>query len=99
MSKYFRKKKSLERETRIAKERVAILKERIEREPESAFAKSYTKTLLKISKKYRIRLPAGFLSRLCRDCNNYRVLGKTAKIRIFKGKRIVICNCGRKEKA
>src|SRR3989338_7607773 len=99
MSSYYKKRKKLEIEIRIAKERVQILKERIEREPESSFAKSYAKTLLKIAKKYRIRLPAGFLHKLCRDCNNYRVLGKTAKIRIFKGKRIVICNCWRKEKA
>ncbi len=99
MSKYFRKKRKMEMEIRIAKERVQILKERIEKQPESPFAKPYAKTLLKIAKKYRLRLPSGFLHRLCLACNTYRTQGKTAKIRIFNGKRVVICKCGAREKA
>ncbi|NPA74943.1 MAG: RNAase P [Euryarchaeota archaeon] len=58
-------------------------------------ANRYAALILKISRKYNIRLNRERKMRICKKCGAFLYPGKTATVRLKRGKLIIKChNCG-----
>ncbi len=95
MRKYQGKKRYAKK---IAKERIEILfsmANKATKNNEFDLARRYVDLILKISRKYKVRLKKEQKYRICKKCHTYLVPGKTAKVRLKKGKVVVKCErCG-----
>ncbi len=83
---------------KIARERIEILfelaRERAE-EGDIKLSRRYVDLLLKIARKYNIRLPREKKYHICKECHTFLIPGKTAKVRLKKGKVVIKClHCG-----
>ena len=90
-------KKKLAR--RIAKERIRILfslAESYANKGDLELSSRYVELILKIARKYNIRLPREMKYRICKKCNCFIIPGKNATVRLKKGKVVIKClECGR----
>jgi RNase P subunit RPR2 len=96
MAKQFsRKKHNVLENKEIAKERIKILFSKIRENPSGKYSPRYVKLIFAISRKYRVPKPSRLIKRHCPDCFRYLVIGKTARIRIKKGQKKLICACSK----
>jgi ribonuclease P protein subunit RPR2 len=72
----------------IARQRIQILFEQATRtfKENPELAQNYLLTAKKIAMAARVRLPVGYKRRVCKNCNNLLVPGKSSRVRI-KSKR------------
>ncbi len=85
-------KKKLAR--RIAKERIRILfslAESYAKRGDLDISSRYVELILKIARKYNIRLPREMKYRICKKCNCFIIPGKNATVRLKKGKVVIKC--------
>jgi len=83
---------------RIARERVEILYdlalEKL-REGDEELSRRYVEHILNLSRKYNLRLPREMKRSICKECHTILIPGKTAQVRLKKGKVVVKClRCG-----
>ncbi|RLF65467.1 MAG: ribonuclease P [Thermoplasmata archaeon] len=83
---------------RIVRERIEILmnlaKEFTERN-EIDLARDYIKLARRIAMKYNYKMPRIYKRFICKKCNAYLLPGKTARVRINRGKVSITCTlCG-----
>ncbi|RLI81289.1 ribonuclease P [Archaeoglobales archaeon] len=84
--------KKLER--KIARERIEILLEKALKDGNSLFARRYVELAMRISSKYRVRIPEKYRNTFCRKCFT-PFTSKTSKIRLSRGVKVIEClNCG-----
>ncbi len=88
--------KKLER--KIAKERIEILLgkalENALKRNDLLFSRRYVELAMRISSKYRVRIPEKYRNTFCRKCFT-PFNSKTSKIRLSKGVKIIEClSCG-----
>lgn len=58
-------------------------------------ANRYIEHILKLSKKYNIRLPREMKMYICKKCQSFLIPGRTSQVRLKKGKIVIKClNCG-----
>ena len=51
--------------------------------------------MLNLSTKYNVRLPRDMKRYICKDCHTFLLPGKTAQVRVKKGKIVIKClHCG-----
>lgn len=83
---------------RIARERINILYELAQNEAmngEEKLARRYVEHILNLSRKYNVRLPREMKMRICKKCHTFLIPGKTAQVRLKKGKVVIKClKCG-----
>jgi len=84
---------------RIARERIADLFARAEREAtrlDSKLANRYVQLARRVGTRYNIRLPAEYRELYCRGCSAYWVEGRTVRTRLRGARRVRTClSCGR----
>jgi len=83
---------------KIARERIEILfdlaREKT-REGDYDLSRRYVKLIFKIARKYNIRLPREKKYHMCKHCHTFLLPGKTAQVRLKKGKVVIKClHCG-----
>ncbi|MCD6370913.1 MAG: RNAase P [Thermoplasmata archaeon] len=55
----------------------------------------YIEHILKLSRKYNIRLPREMKMYICKKCHSFLIPGKTSQVRLKKGKIVIKClKCG-----
>jgi ribonuclease P protein subunit RPR2 len=87
-----RRDKRLER--KIARERIEILLEKALKNEDLFFARRYVELAMRISSKYRVRIPEKYRNMFCRKCFT-PYTSKTSKIRLSKGVKVIKClSCG-----
>ncbi len=95
MRKYQGKKRYAKK---IAKERIDILftlADKATKNNDFELARRYVELILKISRKYKVRLKKEQKYMICKKCHTYLLPGKTAKVRLKRGKVVVKCErCG-----
>ncbi len=83
---------------RIARERIKILYELAQNEAmngDEELARRYVDHILNLSRKYNVRLPGYMKMRICKKCHSFLLPGKTAQVRLKKGKVVIKClKCG-----
>ena len=83
---------------RIARERIKILYDMALREAmegDEALAKRYVELIFKLSRKYNVRIPREMKRHMCKECHTFLIPGKTAQVRLKKGKVVIKClRCG-----
>ena len=58
-------------------------------------ANRYIEHILKLSRKYNIRLPREMKMYICKKCHSFLIPGKTSQVRLKKGKIVIKClKCG-----
>ncbi len=79
---------------RIAKERIKTLfslAESYANMGDFELSSRYVELILRIARKYNIRLPKEMKYRICKKCNCFIIPGKNATVRLKKGKVIIKC--------
>ncbi len=79
---------------KIANERIHILfslAEECAKRGELDLASRYVELILKISRKYNIRIPKEIKYRICKKCHCLIVPGKNATVRLKNGKVVIKC--------
>ncbi len=83
---------------RIARERIEILYELAREEAirgDEELAKRYIEHMVKLSRKYNVRIPKEMKRHFCKKCYTFLIPGKTARVRLKKGKVVIKClRCG-----
>ena len=83
---------------RIAKERINILYSLAMEEAisgDESLARRYVEHIFNLSRKYNVRLPREMKRHMCKNCHTFLIPGKTARVRLKKGKVVVKClRCG-----
>jgi ribonuclease P protein subunit RPR2 len=83
-------------EKKIARERIEILLKRALdfRTRDIYLARRYVELAMRISSRYRVRIPPEYRHTFCRKC--YTPFStKTVRIRLIRGKKVMVCqNCG-----
>ena len=105
-SKKFRNRRSRKKpgeQIQIAKERIAILFSLAEKEfpkhPE--LSNRYVEIARKINMKFNVPIPGNLKKRFCKECKNYIVYGRNARVRLNSERKYVLItclNCGNKMK-
>ncbi len=83
---------------RIARERIENLYELAREEAirgDEELAKRYIEHMVKLSRKYNVRIPKEMKRHFCKKCYTFLIPGKTARVRLKKGKVVIKClRCG-----
>jgi len=83
---------------RIAWERIKILYElalKVTREGDEELARRYVEHMVNLSTKYNVRIPREMKINFCKKCHTFLIPGKTAQVRLKKGKVVIKClRCG-----
>ncbi len=83
---------------RIARERIEILYDLALREArggDEELSRRYVEHILNLSRKYNVRLPREMKRSICKECHTILIPGRTAQVRLKKGKVVVKClRCG-----
>ncbi len=83
---------------KIARERIKILYElAMEKaiEGEEDLARRYVDHIVNLSTKYNVRIPRDMKRNFCKRCHTFLIPGKTAQVRLKKGKVVIKClRCG-----
>ena len=83
---------------KIARERIEILFHLARKRAEAGdldLARRYVDLILRIARKYNIRLGREKKYHICKRCHVFLIPGKTAQVRLKKGKVVVKClECG-----
>ena len=94
MRKYQRIRQRKLEKSKIAGERVAILLAKARANPEGKYSRRYVALARKLARSGRLRIAE--LEYCCPSCNRYLVVGLNCKIRVAKGRPVVLCKCGQK---
>ncbi len=85
-------------ERRIARQRVQHLFDlagEASLGPDGDLASRYTSLARRVAMKYQLQLTRAQKTQLCRNCNAFRVPGRTSRTRLQKGRIITTClSCG-----
>ncbi len=83
---------------KIARERIKILYELARKEAKEGhedLARRYVDHMINLSTKYNVRIPREMKRDFCKKCHTFLVPGKTAQVRLKKGKVVIKClRCG-----
>ncbi len=83
---------------KVARERIKILYELAMKEAmdgEEDLARRYVEHMLNLSTKYNVRIPRYMKRNFCKKCHTFLIPGKTAQVRLKKGKVVIKClRCG-----
>lgn len=83
---------------RIARERIKILFSLAQErslEGDEELARRYVEHMVNLSKKYNVRIPRDMKRMYCKKCHTFLLPGKTAQVRLKKGKVVIKClRCG-----
>ena len=78
---------------KIANERIALLFELAKKEPDPELSKRYAKLIKLLGEHYRIKLPRGIKSSLCKKCGILLIPGKSMTVRLASSKGYVVYKC------
>jgi len=79
---------------KIVRERVEILinlARDLTKKGDIDLAKSYVKLARRISMKYNYKIPKKYRRFICKKCNSYLLPGRTARVRVNRGKVTITC--------
>ncbi len=83
---------------RIARERIKILFSLAQEralEGDEELARRYVEHMVNLSRKYNVRIPRDMKRMYCKKCYTFLIPGKTAQVRLKKGKVVIKClRCG-----
>jgi len=83
---------------KIARERIKILYElalKEAREGDESLARRYIDHMVNLSTKYNVRISREMKRNFCKKCHTVLIPGKTAQVRLKKGKIVIKClKCG-----
>jgi len=83
---------------KIARERINILYELAMKEAKEGnenLARRYIDHMVNLSTKYNVRIPRDIKRNYCKKCHTFLIPGKTAQVRLKKGKVVIKClKCG-----
>jgi ribonuclease P protein subunit RPR2 len=83
---------------RIARERIEILyglAQEAALRGEEDRARRYVEHMINLSRKYNVRIPRHMKRHFCKKCHTFLIPGKTAQVRLKKGKVVIKClRCG-----
>jgi|TARA_Y100000310_G_scaffold281258_1_gene301608 ribonuclease P protein subunit RPR2 len=93
MSKKHVRAKSSENNKKVAKERILELfkQAKLKFKGNKSLANRYVGLARKIAMKYRLSIPKDLRRKFCKKCYKYLVPGVNCRIRIQKGKRVLLC--------
>ncbi|AGK61766.1 RNase P subunit RPR2 [Archaeoglobus sulfaticallidus PM70-1] len=85
-------------EKKIARERIVLLMERAFKTDDSDLSRRYVELAMKISSKYRVRIPKEYRNTFCRKCYT-PFKSENVKIRLLRGVKTIECLvCGYKKR-
>jgi len=94
MRKYLRLRQRKLEKSKVAGERVNILLAKARADPEGKYSRRYVGLARKLARSGRLRVAE--LECCCPACQRYLALGVNCKIRVLRGKPVVLCKCGQK---
>ena len=79
----------------IARERIEILfsQAEIEFPAHPELSNRYVELARKISMKFNVPIPGMLKKRFCRECKNYLVYGKNARVRLNSDRKYILITC------